>query len=661
MMRKFHIKELRVYLSATDIKEWPVEPLERFMCEFDDGVVMEVTTPRLDLSRWLWALQLSFNKLPIKSTHYISQKEVPWGVISKVMSDIYKSVFEVYHDKDIDKEVLWKIMYRAINDLYNYSVSEFKEFTRSVNALDYAEVYEHPEMVKIREDLRPNARSIEKAYVRSTEWLLNNTDLEHNPVVSDVRCGTSSTEQLNQCIICRGYTTDIDDHIYPDPIMANYYEGVHDPVESVMDSTLASKAMIYQGAPLEQTQYGNRKLQFSSARVDLLITGDCGSNVLSPITIDENRANGLLGLYYKHPKTGKLTEFTKQDGKDYNEMTLHFRVPMYCGYRDKACVCSTCYGTLARNIPHGTNIGIVASVSTQSEVSQRVLKVKHVESLTSIEPLEINPEEMKYITNDTDPSFVRLNPKIKGKGIKLLLRGEVRDRAINASRLSTVLLKDLDPQRSTAHLSQFREIIFELPYDGTRPDRRKVKVAKGSMPSFLSNDFLRWFVKEERVIEPDGFYHLNVDDWDFNKPFLELPRKQMSMKDFASEVEVFIRSSGDSSSKNLGRLKQLAQYNDPTDAMLDLYDLITSKVDVHMTHVSIVCLSMMVEAGSDSMELPPLNKKSRFAKHTVLLNMGSWGALAAYQGGSAELEKAEQYLNIDRPQHLMDPLWLPGQ
>lgn len=654
-MRTF---DARVFLE-NPVEHWPCGRYERFKCKFEDGVVLEVTTPRMEFtSRW-WELHRKYDQLPIKHTHYIGNGVVPWSVIANMLSDIYKTFYQTYRETEFCRESLWKMIYSNVNDVYNDSIIRYKKYTRSVNSFDFARLYDHPEMVAIRAELQPNALSIEKAYQKASKFLMNDKSLRLNPVISDAKCGISVMEQLLQILVCRGYNTDIDDFIYGTPIMGNYYQGIHDPAEAIMDSTLASKAYIYQGAPLERTEYGNRKLQFSAARVDLLITGDCKSHRLADIEVVKSRVSALDGMYFVHPTTKNLVEFEVSKADDYLGQTLSFRTALFCGYRHHGNVCTTCYGTLSRNIPYGANIGIIASVNTQSEVSQRVLKVKHVESLTTHEPMVLSDNEKQFILNTKDTAKIRLNPRLKAEGVKLLIRSEPKDKIIHGARLPVLTKRDLDPQQSMARHSQFKEMLFELTLPNGRTDRRKVTVSKGSMASYLTVEFLRWFIEQDFRIDSDGFYRVDLSTWDFDLPVLELPKKHMSMKDFATEVEVFIRSSSDSSSKHLGKLKQLSQYADPTAALLDMYDLISSRVGVHMTHVSVMCLSMLVRADSrNDCMIPALDEPAVFAKYSRIISEGSFSAIAAYQGGQAELMKMEQYLNTDRKAHLLDPLFM---
>jgi hypothetical protein len=367
----------------------------------------------------------------------------------------------------------------------------------------------------------------------------------------------------------------------------------------------------------------------------------------------------MLGLYFHDPLIGRLRPLEQTDRKLIDHK-LEFRLAFNCRHRHMNCVCSVCYGDLAYNVPYGANIGHIASTKTQSEVSQRVLKVKHSESSTVSEAIKINSGEREYILPGKELNQIILNPRLKEQGIRMLLRSTPKARAACASKLPILKKADVQEGMSAAKHSQFRDISFEIPSNTKRPVRFHVSVSRGARMSYLTNEFLRWFLKKGFSIQDDAMYHIDLTDWDFSKPVFELPNKHVSMKDFAAEVEVFIRSTHDDSSRHLGQLRQLRQYADPVEALMDLHGLIQPKVHVHFTHLAVVMLALMVPAvGTGNYKIPEVGQPIRFAKYDEVINGGSLGALFAYQGGAEQLTKVGQYLNTDRPQHLLDPLILP--
>lgn len=654
-MRQFHVR----HFFDNPRSEWRCAYNERFMLEYDDGTKEVVTTARLEVSKMLWLPHEKYPRLPLLQRHVIPKGPMPNKHIQDLLSAVAEDMHEIYGNENYNREELWFHFYKAEERLFNTAIVDFSEYVRGVNSFDYLHIYNHPPIKAAREAIRPNDTSIAKGYKLIEEVLLTDPALSRNPVISDLRCGIMKMEQMLQIIAVRGANTDIDDYIYRVPIMGNYFAGIHDPAEAMMESTLAAKSIIFTGAPLEQTEYANRKLQFTSQRVDLMVMGDCGSTWLAKIELTKARFKSMYGLNFKDPMTGRLRPLKPRDTELIGQ-TLEWRLAFNCRHRHMSCVCATCYGDLAYNIAYGTNLGHIASTKTQSEISQRVLKVKHSESSTVSEAIQINPGEREYILPGKQLNQIVLNPALKEKGVKLMLHSVPKARALNASRLPILKKSDVQEGMSAAKHSQFRKVSFEVPSQTKRLVRYHVSVSRGARMSYLTNDFLRWFMKKGFSIRDDGMYHVDLDDWDFSKPVFELPNKHVSMKDFAAEVEVFIRSTHDDSSRHLGQLRQLKQYTDPVEALLDLHGLIQPKVHVHFTHLAVVMLALMVPAvGTGSYKIPEVGQPTRFAKYDEVINGGSLGALFAYQGGSEQLTKVNQYMNTDRPPHLLDPLIHP--
>lgn len=658
-MRKFSAN----VLLELPREKWPCADKEKFIICYDNGEELETNTYRTEISKFLWSALDDYPLVKLRPEHHIGGPGVPVSNdrIQSVQSAMYEDIHWTYVDrKGFNREEAWLKLYKSSELLYNRSIVDYSEYVRGLTSFDINRLYKYPPIKEIREKTFPNDGSIAKGYEAAKQILMNDPAIARNPVISDLRAGLMKMEQLLQIILYRGFNTDIGDEIYRVPIMGNYHQGILDPAEAMMESTLGAKAIIFQGQPLEQTEVANRRIQFSAATVDLLIMGDCGSTVLGKVEVTKERLKGLNGSYYRNPEgRGEYTAIRTND-KHLIGQTLEFRFPHACAWREKNCVCSTCYGLLAYSIPYGANIGHIAGTNTQSKVSQRVLKVKHSEQSTTAKRIVIGNDERPYILPAEAPNQIRLNPELKKHGIRMVLRTAAQPNAFNGSKLPIISERDLlDPGQSMARFSQFREVTFDVPTDKRQPLRYHVSVSRGTKTSNLTREFLQFFVSKKFKIQNDGKYLIELDDWDFSQPVFELPNKHSSMKDFASEVEVFIRSSRDSSDKHLGKLKQLKQYEDPIEAMLDLYDLITTEVPVLFTHISVIMLSMMVHRDVRDYRIPALGVPFRFAKYDEVVNNRSLGPVAAYQKMRDVLRNPAQYINTERCAHLLDPILCP--
>lgn len=658
-MRSFHARTLH----ETPRHQWPCKDLEKFTLIFDDGDSMVTNTYRTEDSYRIWSIHARYNRLRIYKRHHIGAGSLSNDRLQDIMSAIVEDIHDLYHeDHNYNREEVWRTIYQTMQKLYNEWSTEYSPYVRGANSFTYDELYYYPAIAAIRAEglADPTDINIDDCYAKAAEVLMKDPLLTRNTVVSQLRAKIVKMEQLLQILLFRGFNTDIDSHRYPRPILGNYHAGIIDAAEAAMESTLAAKAIIFTGQPLEQTEYANRKMQFSSHQVDLLVMSDCGSDYYGEIEITPGRFKDMDGLYYLDEEKNKLVPIRLRDTHLIGE-TRKFRLPFYCKYRHHNCICKTCYGLLAHNIPYGFNLGHLASTMTQSVISQRVLKVKHSEASGSIERINISTAEREYIAHASSPNEIRLNPAMKGRGVKLLLKANAHQGLLNASRLPTMKPSHVTDAAAAARLSQFKDITFTVPAaeEGKNPVGYHVAVSRGGRLSYLTSDFLRYFMEKKFRIHDDGYYHIELDDWDFKKSAFALPNRQTSMKDLAAEIEVFIRSTRDSSQRHLGGLKQLKHYEDPVEALLDMHELIAegAKVPVAFTHCAVVMTSMMVgRYETVNMAIPPLGEPTRFGKYDQIMQYRSFGPLLAYQGGAAALNDIDQYMHTDRQQHLMDCL-----
>lgn len=643
--------------------EWPVLENELFKVALRSGDVFEMTTAQMELSSAFWKFFRQYKQLEARKEHFITKAPISNNDITDVQSRFTRDIHESYGYGNYCKEDMWKIIDETAELVYSICILEYGEYVRGYGSKEFSELYEYPPLKEIRDSLRATSKSISEAQKVTLHILRTDPALSRNPIVVDLITNNIKAEQLLQTILVRGFNTDIDSHIYSTPIMGNYFAGILDPAEVMMESTLAAKALLFQGAPLEQTEYANRRLQQSSAHVDFLIDGDCGSTVTSDIEITAKRFTFMLGLQYRNPKSSTGWSFMLDEDTHLIGTHQHFRHPFNCGYRDKQAVCSACYGELAHSIPYGSNIGTVASTNSISQVSQAVLKVKHSEDSTDIEDINITEAERDFISLAGNGEHIMLNSTLGKRGVQLVLNASAKGKELAASRVPILQLDDLEDTSNASKFTQFEKVTFLVPSEdkNKRPVGYHVTVSRGTRKSYLTTKFLHYIISNGFRTQDDGKYYIDLDMWDASKPVFELPRQHLNMKDFAAEVVVFIQSSRTGeSNRHLGQLPQLGHYLDTTEALMDLADLVNSKVKVHLSHLSVVVLAMAVPGDKlRNYHTPPLGVPVRFAKFGDIMNNRSMGALFAYQGAGTQLNTSiTQYINRDRPPHLYDPILL---
>lgn len=636
--------------------DWPVDENEAFTVVLQDGVEFDTNTAKMEVSSMFWDFFKEYKLLTARPDHFIQKAPISNRDIQELQSVFIKDIHKAYSKRDYCKEEKWRVLERTCEEIYNTTILEYGEYLVGAGTIELDEVYYHPEIVKIRSEIRGTPQSISHGQKAALHVMMTDESLKRNPFIIDLRSGNLKAEQFLQIILVRGFNTDLDGHIYKLAIMGNYYSGITDPAEVLMESTLAGKALLHQGAPLEQTEYANRMIQQSAAHVDLLIKGDCGSTAYAEMEVTAGLFHVMLGLYFLD---GKRLRALEEADEDLIGNTYKFRVAFNCAHRHHNAICEICYGDLAHSIPYGSNLGTIGATNSNSEVSQKVLKVKHSEDSADIEPIQISARAREFIYLSEDGQDIHVNKNLAERGIKLLVTTIVKGRVLGASKLPVLNPNEIR-EGNIHNISEFDDVSFQVPAleEGKQPTSYHVAVSRGNRRSALTVEFLNYMLKSDATINDSGAYEVDLSGWPSHVPVFRLPRLHLSMSDFAKEVLEFIQSGSDSSGRYLSQNPQLRNYNDPTRALVDLSVLFNSKTNVHMTHIAVVMTSMMVHRD-DKMgyKTPPLGVPVRFATYNEIQTHRSLGSLFAYQGGSLQInERLAQTLDMDRPPHLYDPL-----
>ena len=194
----------------------------------------------------------------------------------KLMSVIYKDWFIHYNDT-LPRDVCWKLLYDIVNDIYNDFTQRLDGYVSTMSALDFIEVLNSPTVHKANEKVLPTQKSIDETYDTIAKALKEDPTLANNAIANAVRSSLVDIKQVNQCVGPRGYVTEIDSTIYPQPITVGYAKGMRSLYDSMIESRSAAKALMFAKDPLAQCEYFNRKLQLVAQVVTNIARGDCGS------------------------------------------------------------------------------------------------------------------------------------------------------------------------------------------------------------------------------------------------------------------------------------------------------------------------------------------------------------------------------------------------
>lgn len=661
----------RDFMNLDVLGNWPL-PDEILEIEFDDGI-LKTNTRRTIVSWFCWELHRQFPLTPLYMRHHIGNGFFTAQHTLVAMSNIIRDLHYAYFDPHLsdhqetayDREAAWKTIARVENEIYNHLSINLEEWQTSTNAFHLLELFNNPRMKEIREAIKPNQLSITRAYERSTEVLMKDPNLLHNPIIRGLRSKQIKLHQMLQILVCRGYLTDIDQIIFRKPITVGFFEGLTSMHDIMIESCSAKKALISTKKPLRIVEYFNRKMQLSTVVVHTLLWKDCKSERYASIHVDPGMFRSLEGKFYLTEK-GRLSPITESD-RHLIGKTILIRSAMFCNHRGEGAVCRVCFGENAWSVPNKTNLGHVSSTEMCHEGSQLVLSTKHYDGSSVVDEIIISDHDAQYICvampdlnnqeeDNTDSSAIKFNARLAKMNPLLILESRARPPVDNASGLPSITKHTQIDHLSIHRITSFREVQIQVTNLRDEEYTAHVSVSQGARLGALSKPMLRYIQENGYTVMPDGRFSVDLKDWDFDEVVFALPMRHSNMLDYMSEIEHFIRSPSKKDDQRVSTVRKLKSYTDPVEALVDFHDLVSSKLSVNICHLEVILLSLMRPADDpDDYCLPAIDRESTFEEHGRLMAMRSAGGLLAYERQPDVIDDVDSYLIKIRPPHVLDP------
>jgi hypothetical protein len=661
----------REFMNLDVLGNWPL-PDEKLEIEFDDGV-MVTNTRRTIVSWFCWELHRKFPLTPIYMRHHIGNAFFTAQATLVAMSNIIRDLHYAYFDDTLtdhqetsyDREDAWKTIALVENQIYNHLSINLEEWHTSTNAFHLLELFNYGPMKEAREAIKPNQLSITRAYERSSEILMKDPNLLHNPIVRGLRSKQIKLTQMLQILVCRGYLTDIDQIIFRKPITVGFFEGLTTMHDLMIESCSAKKALISTKKPLRIVEYFNRKMQLSTVVVHTLLWKDCKSERYATIHVDPGMFRSLEGKFYLTDK-GRLSPITEYD-RHLIGKTLQIRSAMFCNHRGEGAVCRVCFGENAWSVPNRTNLGHVSSTEMCHEGSQLVLSTKHYDGSSVVDEILITEHDADYIcvampdlnnqeSDNTDSSAIKFNRRLEKMEPLLILESRARAPVDNASGLPSVTKHTAIEHLSIHRVTSFREVQIQVRNLRGEEYTAHVSVSQGARLGALSKPMLRYIQEHGYTVMEDGKFMVDLKDWNFDEVVFALPMRHSNMLDYMSEIEHFIRSPSKKDDQRVSTVRKLKSYTDPVEALVDFHDLVSSKLSVNICHLEVILLSLMRPADDpDDYCLPDIDRESTFEEHGTLMAMRSAGGLLAYERQPDTIDNVDSYLIKKRPPHVLDP------
>lgn len=373
---------------------------------------------------FVWAY-FEFNRkwnVPVSVKQIPGPKEIPSNKMHfKYMNVGLKVVFEGL-DRKVPLNELAELGFDIQVNQINQPIMHLEEYSMALDAEDYWEIENDPEVKVIRKDMREGVAAnrtsagkfkfIQAAYEKFAGVVKDQClgRLRNNGIAQLIISGTSKITQVNQGLIARGFCSDVNSDFFAEPVMSSFAEGLSSPYEYALETCSGAKAFMYQKDPMSDTEYLHRLVQMIAATFQNLHIGDCGSTVTYPFHVEERHLPYIIGKYYI-TDDGKVVEIVAGDNSHLVGRTINMRCVSGCQVDDPVGACTVCCGSNSLNFAKGANLGHTASTKFMGTGSQKVLSVKHEDLASLSMAMRVGSELIDYLRISSNNREVKMKKR----------------------------------------------------------------------------------------------------------------------------------------------------------------------------------------------------------------------------------------------------------
>lgn len=630
----------------------------------------EILSRPLIMSWYAWTVfrmypELALHGKGLEKRHFLTGNTISNKSINNIITHSYRD-----HDKMLMKKLgsdltggvldvvaINRALIKNQNYINNTFVAKIPEYVTTSNMRDYMEILDDPYLTEVRQAIQPNQNSIGEAYRKSLAYIKDPKNFPTNQVANDIKQGEVSDGQTAQVFVARGFLTDHNSRIFVRPVVRCYAEGLGSFYDSFIESRSATKAMIFQKKPLEDSEWFNRKMQLVCQSVQRIHLGeDCGSQVTVPVALRKGWAKRLAGKYYVD--TDGTTKYIHEDDSHLEGRVLQIRSAMYCNHQDKGGICERCYGKLAVSLPYfnvlskvGFNeiaIGHVSATSIGEKLSQKMLSTKHLDTSSTVDPFIIKRSDAIYLTPGMRDNAARLHPR---------LRDEKYSLKVNFTKLTALtdiyMAEDLD--EVATRVGGFDEIILEFTRDGDYVESIPIKTTQGSRQAQFTVEFLRFLQTANWTNTDKGFVTVDMSNFSYECDIIELPLVHEDMMAYQKQIEGYVRFTKESA-------KWKGKPITPDDAGVilgEFFDLISQRLDVNVVHAEVMLYAIMARDPTVmDYSLPRAHEPRQVCAYDDCIENRSLSVQLLYQEQASILMKPSTYLVENRLSHPADSLFV---
>lgn len=643
----------------------------RYTVKFPNGKV-KTTKRRLAIAFQTWEINRHFN-VALQPDQILPIQDFRAGDDAKLLVSAIDAVYYGYVEDHPDEsprdiyDTILMLSMKAKNMLYNFSAIHLNKYVNGLSYLDFAHLMLDDGMQKSRDGIQNSAESISEAKEYAS-GRIKDPKFRGNSAARFVTRGHTNTNQAFQMVHTRGYTTRINSDLFSKPIIPSYMDGIRNADDFAMESQQSVKATLYQKNPMKIVEYFHRQTHLvimtgsdqgvlGEVRIGrgyklLPSKGDCGTTERFEIRIESKKQQNLIAGLIGHSEDN-LTPRMIHGSEDLVGKTVYVRTPLNCATTLRGHTCACCLGMYANTVPAGANVGLLSGSELVSEITQKVLGVKHSEGSAELAPLTLAVRESIWLAVGNDRRSIKFRHELRTMRPEVYIKsGECVNLPDIIGHRGKFTTEDMIGQISGIMLSY-------MDHDTRQRKQIRLNTNQSSTKSKLTPQALEYIRNQNFTLMPNEMYKIDLNDWDWSEPFFELERKHLSMLDLLSQVSAFIKATSDTESKL--RMSTLRNIDDKHVALMRFHRLVKDHLRIQFVHLAMAIKATMVRGPrSRSMDFrsPLLEEDYHFGVYGDLMQHRSVGGLMVFEKQHKAMDSLEYYEPGHRPSHVYDEFFV---
>lgn len=633
--------------------------------EYDDGFVKLSGKRKLRYSQFIWEFHRRYPALPLIFEHHVDHVLKGQILSSNTHIELLERISKMlirqfgFNTKEQIEEIQG-LIYEITNTLHNELPKMSGRHVATADILDIIRISRDPEIQQLKKDTKSNAASIADFYSKSQKLIMDAPRFKHNNVTRMIRAKTLNINQVNQCVLARGFPIEVTGMIIPIPIMQCYAEGMYSLFAYVAESRAASKHLYSAEAPLQDTEYFARRLQLVGMVVTGITEGNCGSDkylnwIIKPPTftssgrmIYQGDLHFMKGKMYLDETTNSLKEITGKEEHLFGR-AIKIRSVIYCKEPDAHKVCETCFGALHHNVHRRANLGHLCDASLTQQLTQTILSTKHLIGSAVGTEIQLKSDAQKYLNFHYNTMSFYLKPFTTGSKYQLIVNRNSAIGLTDLKLLNETETIQVNPRRISSIISI--EIQETLPNGATVTT--PVTIEQSNRQGYFSSEFLKFVCEKKWTTNEYDHFVFDLTGWNAKHPIIRVPDMEYSYSDHADEIADMIES-------NTKKMNSRSPTETPGTLLQNLFDLVNSKIYVNIALLEVMVYASMTPGPDDyglARHAPnPGMNVSRF----VTMNR-SLGPAYAYQSQFETISSPRSFFQENRPSSPIDVFLCPKE